>query len=56
MANGTIEASHAIDYFSFKIDQPQDVLLAVDSFRLGFHMDPIVIVYDESGKANRISG
>ena len=50
VANGTIETSHAIDYFSFKIDEPQDVLLAVDSFQLGFHMDPIVIVYDESGK------
>ncbi len=50
VANGTIDASHAIDYFSFKIDQAQDVLLAVNSFRLGFHMDPIVIVYDESGK------
>jgi hypothetical protein len=50
VANGTIEASHAIDYFSFKVDQPQDVLLAVDSFHLGFHMDPIVIVYDASGK------
>ena len=50
VANGTIETSHAIDYFSFKIDEPEDVLLAVDSFHLGFHMDPIVIVYDESGK------
>ncbi len=50
VANGTIETSHAIDYFSFKIDEPQDVLLAVDSFQMGFHMDPIVIVYDESGK------
>jgi len=50
VANGTIESSQAIDYFSFKVDQPKNVLLAVDSFHLGSKMDPIVIVYDESGK------
>jgi len=50
VANGTIETARAIDYYRFKIDQPQDVLLAVDSFHLGSHMDPIVLVYDASGK------
>ncbi|HKV53376.1 MAG TPA: DVUA0089 family protein, partial [Candidatus Binataceae bacterium] len=50
VANGTIETSHAIDYFSFKVGQPENVLLAVDSFHLGSKMDPIVIVYDQSGK------
>ena len=50
VANGVIDTSHAGHYFSFRIDEPQTVLLAVDSQRLNFDLDPIVVLYDQSGK------
>jgi hypothetical protein len=50
VANGTIDTGHAGHYFTFRIDQPQKVLLAVDSQRMNFDLDAIVVVYDESGK------
>ena len=50
VANGVLDTSHAGHYFSFRIDQPQKVLLAVDSLRMNFALDAIVLLYDESGK------
>jgi hypothetical protein len=50
VANGVIDTPNAGHYFSFRIDEPQDVLLAVDALRLNVHLDPIVVLYDESGK------
>lgn len=50
VANGVIDTSHAGHYFAFRVDEPQKVLLAVDSQRMNFDLDPIVVLYDESGK------
>src|SRR5262245_49155322 len=50
VANGVIDTPHAGHYFTFRVDEPQDVLLAVDALRLNVHLDPIVVLYDESGK------
>jgi hypothetical protein len=49
-ASGVIDTDHQGHYFSFRVDQPEKVLLAVDSQRLNFDLDPIVILYDASGK------
>jgi hypothetical protein len=32
------------------VNEPQTILLAVDSFRFDYHLDPIVILYDQAGK------
>jgi hypothetical protein len=49
-ASGVIDTDHQGHYFSFRMDRPGKVLLAVDSQRMNFDLDPIVILYDESGK------
>jgi len=49
-ASGVIDTDHQGHYFSFRMDTPGKVLLAVDSQRLNFALDPIVILYDEAGK------
>jgi hypothetical protein len=50
VANGVIDTPGSGHYFAFKLDEPKKVLLAVDAMRLNNHLDPIVILYDESGK------
>jgi hypothetical protein len=50
VANGVIDAPGTGHFFTFEVDEPQTLLLAVDSFRFDFHLDPIVILYDETGK------
>jgi hypothetical protein len=50
VANGVLDANRAADYFAFRIDYPQTVLLQVDSMQLGFMLDPMVAIYDESGE------
>jgi len=50
IANGVLDANRAADYFSFRVDAPQTVLLQVDSMQLGFMLDPMVAIYDESGE------
>ena len=50
VANGVLDADRAADYFSFRVDSPQTVLLQVDSMQLGFMLDPMVAIYDESGQ------
>ena len=49
-ASGVIDTDHQGHYFSFRMDEAGKVLLAVDSQRLNFDLDPIVILYDASGK------
>jgi hypothetical protein len=49
VANGVLDGNRAADYFSFRVDSPQTVLLQVDSMQLGFMLDPMVAIYDESG-------
>jgi hypothetical protein len=50
VVNGVIDAPRATHHFSFQVDEPQTILLAVDSYRFDYHLDPIVILYDESGR------
>src|SRR5579859_6443381 len=50
VANGVLETNRAADYFSFRVDSPQTVLLQVDSMQLGFMLDPMVAIYDEAGE------
>src|SRR5262249_51634648 len=47
-ASGVIDTDHQGHYFSFRVDEAGKVLLAVDSQRLNFDLDPIVILYDAS--------
>jgi hypothetical protein len=49
-ASGIIDTPGQGHYFTFQVDEPQTILLAVDSFRFDYHLDPIVIIYDESGQ------
>ena len=48
-ASGVIDTDHQGHYFSFRMEQAGKVLLAVDSQRMNFSLDPIVVLYDETG-------
>jgi len=50
VVNGVIDKPKAADYFSFRVEEPQSVVLTVDSQQLDFLLDPMVAVYDESGQ------
>ncbi len=49
VANGIIDKPHAADYFVFRADRAETVVLDAQSMRLGFLMDPLVAIYDENG-------
>jgi hypothetical protein len=50
VANGVIDKPRAADYFSFRVEEPQRVLLAAASMKLNYPFDPLIEVYDESGE------
>jgi len=50
IANGVLDTPKLAHYFSFRIEEPQTLLLAADSMQLGFMLDPMVTIYDESGQ------
>src|SRR5262249_20172175 len=50
IANGVLDSARAADYYSFRVDQPQTVVLQIDSMQLGFLLDPMVAIYDEAGQ------
>ena len=50
VANGVIDKRRAADYFSFRVDAPQRVLLAAASMKLNYPFDPLIEVYDDAGK------
>ena len=50
IANGVLDKPNAAHYFSFRIEEPQTLLLGADSMQLGFMLDPMVAIYDESGQ------
>ena len=50
VVNGVLGEPRAADYVSFRVDGPRKVVLQVDSMQLGFLLDPMVAIYDESGK------
>ncbi len=50
VANGIIDGPRAADHFVFRVDRPKIVVLDAHSMQLGFLLDPLVAIYDESGK------
>ncbi|MEP7363498.1 MAG: pre-peptidase C-terminal domain-containing protein [Acidobacteriota bacterium] len=50
VANGVIDQPHAADYFVFRADGPKTVVLETEAMQLGYLTDPLVAIYDESGK------
>ncbi len=50
VANGVLDTPRAGHYFRFQVDEAQNVLLAVDSMRLNFDLDPMVAIYDAAGE------
>lgn len=49
VVNGVIDRARAADYFVIRTEQPGQIVLSVESMNLGYLLDPIVLVYDESG-------
>lgn len=49
VANGIIGQPRAADYFVFRADRPETIVLDAKSMRLGFLLDPLVAIYDEDG-------
>lgn len=47
--NGVINSARAADYFVIRTDAPKQIVLSVESMNLGYLLDPIVLVYDETG-------
>ncbi len=47
--SGVIDQARATDYFVIRTDKPKQVVLTVESMNLGYLLDPIVLVYDETG-------
>src|SRR5215467_3015627 len=41
IANGVLAEARAADYFSFRVDEPETVVLQVDAMQLGFMLDPV---------------
>jgi hypothetical protein len=50
VVNGVIDKPKAADHFIFRVDRPKIVVLDANSMQLGFLTDPLVAIYDESGK------
>jgi len=50
VANGVIDRPRAADYFAFRVDAPRTVVLETEAMQLGYLTDPLVAIYDESGK------
>jgi hypothetical protein len=47
--NGVIDSPRAADYFVIRTEQPRQIVLSVESMNLGYLLDPIVLIYDETG-------
>lgn len=50
VANGIFDRPRATDYFIFRVEKAMTVVLDVEGMQLGFLSDPMVLLYDESGK------
>lgn len=50
VANGVLDRPHAADHFVFRVDEPKTVVLEANAMRLDYLTDPLVAIYDESGK------
>jgi hypothetical protein len=50
VANGILDRARAADHFIFRVNGPKAVVLETHSMQLGFLTDPLVAIYDETGK------
>lgn len=50
VANGIIDRPRAADHFSFRVDEPKAVVLEAHAMQLGYLTDPLVAIYDDTGK------
>jgi hypothetical protein len=50
VANGILDRPRAADHFAFRVDAPITVVLETQAMQLGFLTDPLVAIYDASGK------
>lgn len=50
VANGVIDKPKAADYFVFRVDGPQTIVLDAQGMQLGYLTDPLVAIYDDTGK------
>jgi len=50
IVNGVIDTPRAADHFTIRTEGPQNIVLSVESMNLGFLLDPLIAVYNESGK------
>ena len=50
VANGILDVARAADHFVFRVDEPETVVLEAHAMQLDFLTDPLVAIYDESGK------
>lgn len=50
VANGVIDRPRAADYFVFRVDEPKTIVLEAHAMQLDYLTDPLVAIYDESGK------
>ncbi len=50
VANGIFDKPRATDHFIFRVEKAMTVVLDVEGMQLGFLSDPMVLLYDETGK------
>lgn len=50
VANGIFDRPKATDHFIFRVEKAMTVVLDVEGMQLGFLSDPMVLLYDETGK------
>ena len=50
VANGILNLPRATDYFVFRVEKATTVVLDVAGMQLGYLTDPMVLLYDETGK------
>lgn len=50
VANGVLDQPRAADHFIFRVDEPRTVVLEAHAMQLDYLTDPLVAIYDESGK------
>ena len=50
IANGIFSEAKAADHFVFRVDEPTSIVLETEAMQLGYLSDPLVAVYDDTGK------
>lgn len=48
--NGVLDGPRAADHFAFSVPEPTTIVLEANAMRLGYLTDPLVAIYDETGK------